>query len=443
MIKDGPRRQGRFIKSGSKVMDKVSLVDFSFDELNDAKVITPDNAKRTIIHSSFHAAEELNDAVVGPPKFNEDLSTRDSMRPVIFPTDFTKEWERDKKLRKDRVARQDDDDFDYDLEATRQKEEEERLAAIIAAEEEEEREKAKQQNQRQPGAKQNPAAPVTPAAAAKQATPAGGQWQSMDVVGKAIKGLMTEGEDDGLPGAPIQQAPAAPAPAPAPKTTDSFIPVGSAPTGAGAPIDPEAVAAEEYRQRVETLKANEAKLAELAEEAKAQGYRDGFRMGEEKAELQARQNASQLFGKVSELIHEFAGLKHEILNNVQENFYELCQAMAESLIKREFSLHPDTFVAVLRRAIDEAVEPGKFKIRVHPETFERIAGLGSSEILESLVRDKDIQAGDFKIESQLSVVDVSVTKMISELLQQADLSLFQQDQDQEQDQEVVRKDKAS
>jgi flagellar biosynthesis/type III secretory pathway protein FliH len=99
--------------------------------------------------------------------------------------------------------------------------------------------------------------------------------------------------------------------------------------------------------------------------------------------------------------------------------------MAEALVKREFSIHPETFVAVLRRAIAEAVEPGKFKIRVNPETYERVASLGQSDILESLVRDNEIATGDFKIESQLSVVDVSVTKMIAELLQQADLNLFQ------------------
>ena len=97
MYYEGPRRKGRFIKNGSRVMEKVSLIDYSFKDMNDAKVITLDNAKRTILHSSFHGEKDLADAVAPADKFNDNLIAREGMRPVIFPTDFTKEWERDKK----------------------------------------------------------------------------------------------------------------------------------------------------------------------------------------------------------------------------------------------------------------------------------------------------------------------------------------------------------
>ena len=148
----------------------------------------------------------------------------------------------------------------------------------------------------------------------------------------------------------------------------------------------------------------------------------------EKGELQVRQNATMVFGKVKELIQEFSTLKHAILDNVQQNFYELSQAMAEALLKREFSIRPEAFVQVLRRAISEAVEPGKFKIRVNPEFFDKIAALGDQEIKEALVKDGEIPVGDFKIESQLSVVDVNVGKMIADLLAQADLELFSEEE---------------
>jgi flagellar biosynthesis/type III secretory pathway protein FliH len=235
------------------------------------------------------------------------------------------------------------------------------------------------------------------------------------------------------PAAPGTAAAASPAaPAPAPRSPDDFIPVspGGAPgAGQGAPVrDLEAEAAQEYRQRIAELQASQKHLEEeaqkLREAAKADGYRDGFRMGEEKAELQARQQAAQVFGKVNELIGEFSGLKHAILDNVQQNFYELCQAMAEALLKREFSIRPDAFVTVLRRAIAEAVEPGKVRIRVHPDFYDKIVGLGDDTIRQSLVKDVEIPAGDFKVESDQSIVDVSIGKLIEGLLAKADLNLF-------------------
>jgi flagellar assembly protein FliH len=183
-----------------------------------------------------------------------------------------------------------------------------------------------------------------------------------------------------------------------------------------------------YRQRLERQKLEEAEAAAVVEEAKTQGYRDGFRTGEEKGEIVVRQKAQEVFQRVESLVNELQRTKHDVLANVQENFYELCQAMAEALLKREFSIRPESFVTVMQRAIAEAVEPGKVKVRVHPETYDRLAGLGSAEVTALLVKDAEVEPFDFKVESSLSVVDVSVRKLIGDLLQQADLSIFQDDQ---------------
>jgi flagellar biosynthesis/type III secretory pathway protein FliH len=402
---EGPRRQGRFLKKGSKVLDRVSLLDFSFEEINDAPVIDLDNAKRTIVHSQYHSEKEIEQTVKTPEKFNDDLIALDQKRTVILPMDFTKEWERDRRSRKDRAARSEDEEFDFEYDAAV------RFQEHQAGKEPE----GETETQPTPVVESQPQvqaeAPKTQETSKKEApkqtvgeTP---KYESMDVVGQAIKSLMVS----------APETPAA-----------EFIPVNTK-TDTPEPAAVEDTAAMSYKQRVEQQQIDQKKLDELVEEAKAKGYRDGFGVGEEKGELQVRQNAQAIFGKMAELMQEFSGLKHEILNNVQQNFYELCQAMAEALIKREFSIHPDTFVTVLRRAISEAVEPGKFKIRVHPEFFEKLSSLGDQEIREALVKDMDVEPGDFKIESNMSVVDVSIKKMISDLLAQADLTLFQDDKD--------------
>src|SRR4051812_17710583 len=111
---DGPRRLGRFLKKGSKVLDRVSLLDFSFEEINGEKVIDLDNGERTIVHAQYHSEQELNETVRPAERFNIDLVGNDQKRTVILPMDFTKEWERDRRSRKDRAARADDEEFDFE-----------------------------------------------------------------------------------------------------------------------------------------------------------------------------------------------------------------------------------------------------------------------------------------------------------------------------------------
>jgi len=194
------------------------------------------------------------------------------------------------------------------------------------------------------------------------------------------------------------------------------------------PQDPELASALTYKARVAERAIDQEELKHHIEEQKAQGYRDGFRIGEEKAELQVRAASKEMFEKIEGLIQEFQGLQKAMMDNVQENFFIVCQALAESLLKREFTIHPDAFNAVMEKAITEAIEPGKVKIRVHPDTYDRIISLGKNPLLESIIKDGDVAPGDFKLESQMSVVDVNIGKLVAQLLSQADLNLFAEEE---------------
>lgn len=411
MFEDGPRRQGRFIKNGSRVAQKVEVSEFIFREMAKTPTIQHDNAARSIVHAKYHIQEELEETVRPPDTFNEDLQGNAPRRSVILPLDFTKDWERDKKLRKDRSMRSDEEidfEFDQNLGSPTDEEEEETEAAVAAAETQG---AAPSSASAAKGAAGQPSAGVgrgTPTAAGRADQEQ--HYATIDAVGAAIKSLMTGGEPVPTAGVTL-------------KAPDAFVPITTQ-----SAVDVEAKAAEEYKQRLAAQKVYEAEAKAAAEEAKAQGYRDGFRLGEEKAEFAARQHASQVFGKVSELIQEFSNLKSEILTNVQENFYELSQAIAEALVQREFSVNPETFTTVLKRAIQEAVEGDSFKIRVHPEMYDRIVALGGDtarELMPSLTKDPEVEAFDFRIESNLTVVDANVRKMIKELLDKADLNLFE------------------
>ncbi len=439
---DGPRRKGRFLRRDSKVLEKVVLTDFKFGDLEASGNVMADNAVRNIIHAKYHEASELARNIEVPARFSEDLLTPQQRRSVIMPVDFTKDWERANRLSKGRRSRHEDEDFELESTlGTQTAEEEEEEAAQLAA-------------QAASGASRASAQP-SPAALAHAGHAIGHAGQSAALAAQAAGQAAAHAAGHVSQAAHLahsqQSAPAAPAPQeptpgplemdrfssidvvgkaikglgnasyPSPQAVDDFIP--NAPVLAGEE-DPEASTAVTYRQRVAEKQIDEEAVHKAFEEAKGRGFQEGYRQGEEKAEIAVRQNAELMFGKVVELLREFANLKREVLAGAQENFYTLCQAMAEALTRREFTIRPESFVAVLEKAIDEAVDTDAFKIRVHPDTFARIESVAPAELRASLVKDGELEPGDFRIESNLSVVDVNLRSMLKELLDQADLGLY-------------------
>jgi len=437
MLHDGPKKFGRFIKKDSSVMKKIALEEFRFSEINPLATIDQDNSRRSIVHAKYHPEKELTKAVRKPKKFEDDLSHPDSRRPIIFPVDFTGDWEREKKMRKDRSQRADeDDDFNFGTESGYENKaphssydltqhnitgsslpKELRKDPVVKSRDDSDEESE-----------------IT-----RLHTP-------LKIAGPAIKQFAQDSIDDKLGDHfSIGSAPNSHQPAPLNieqalnskqnlKTDSLTMPesiagqdefIASQPTIGHTIHDPEQNAAEIYRQRISQEKIDQEKIQALYDEAKAKGFEDGFRAGEEKGELQVRQSASTLFQKVHGLVESFMELKGTVLENVQENFYTVSQAVAEALLKREFKVNPDSFATVVRKAIDDAVAPNEFKIRVHPRMADKLSGIADKEFLKFIVKDPSVEDGDFKIESNLTMVDVSINKLVSDLINQTDISLFE------------------
>ena len=441
MQQEGRKRLGRFIKQGSSILDKVSLNDFSFDDVSNLPTILPDNTRKSVIHAPYHEPSELSEAVRPFKNIQQDLIPKHQRRPVMTPLDFSQDWERARRVRRDKDGVQDEEEFDY----------ENAMAHARAA-----RESAKKINPSQAtspqsasneeSSKQIPHIGIdTPdmlnplhilrkdEAIARESdsdknTPQfpsqvenkGLNWGSMDIAGKAINDLGHKTQTDFS--SPLKVA--VDALKKKSETTEDFIPQSGQFDPTQGLHDPELAAAEEYKNRLHEKQINQDELKSLIEEEKAQGYRDGYRLGEEKAEIQVRSASKEMFEKVESLIQEFGNLQKSMMENVQENFFIVCQALAESLLKREFTIHPEAFNAVMERAITEAIEPGKVKVRVHPETYDRLVSIGKNQLIDALIKDPDVAQGDFKLESQMSVVDVNIGKLVAQLLSQADLNLF-------------------
>ncbi|MCX6117188.1 MAG: FliH/SctL family protein, partial [Proteobacteria bacterium] len=180
-----------------------------------------------------------------------------------------------------------------------------------------------------------------------------------------------------------------------------------------------------YRNRAELESQNAALLEEIKLAAKSDGYNEGFRLGEEKGVLAGQHTAGEIFKRVTELIHEFEGLKGSVLGNIQQNFYELSQAVAESLLEREFSISPSAFAKVLEKVLKDTVSDNEFKIKLHPDTWQKVTDLKIPNFEGHLVKDPSILVGEFKVESNLTVVDGNAKKIVAQMLQNVDMNLFE------------------
>jgi flagellar biosynthesis/type III secretory pathway protein FliH len=130
---------------------------------------------------------------------------------------------------------------------------------------------------------------------------------------------------------------------------------------------------------------------------------------------------------IDRIVEELSQLKPAILQSAQHNFTEIAKALCESLLGRSIQLRPDLMANVIDRAIRDTLQNDSFSIRVHKEVFDALQGMNSFPHRTSLVADETIkQPEEFHIDSEITHVDGNIRKIIDEMLEQADLNLFEE-----------------
>lgn len=410
---DGQKKIGRFLKKGSKLLSCVSMVEFSFDEILENLPLGYDNTDRSIINTRFHDPEEIDRGVKQSPSINNELSDINKPRHgVIFPADFTQDWYNERLNKKRRRPDQDEDDEDFETSNFS------RVSPEI-------------KDQSSPGvtpenANHSPlladdwtealegtdnriaAQPVSPESVRNTDSNAAQKLLNTDRMSAAISKAFTQSSNPSGDAKTSHQ--------------DTFTPL---PTKTEqSPVAAEERAIETWKNQQMIAKENEQILEELRSQARSEGFQAGFREGEEKGLISGQKKAAQVFSKVEEIITEFEGLKSIVLDNVQKNFYELSQAIAEALLGREFSIKPEAYATMIQRIIKDTISPNEFRVKMHPDTWQRVVDLGIQELTPHLLKDPTIAVGEFRVESSLTVVDVSAKKLVQQLLEKADISLF-------------------
>ena len=418
MNTDGQKKIGRFLKKGSKLLTHMSMVKFDFDEIANPLPLGFDNPDRSIINTRFHDPKEIAHSVKTPPSIDAQLD--DPLKPrrgIIFPSDFTQDWYNERSNKKKKKVNSDEDEDENTVNVSEQFWAESALSAKEPSERSDAGDLA-----------------TNPQTLASEFTHAATTTLSVHPVPpENVRNNDPNGAGRVLSERDMSVAISKAFNPPAPQTlktethqkdANTFTPFPTA--SEEKPVAAEDLAIEAWKAQQQLALDNEKLLEELKSQARSEGYQAGFRDGEEKGLISGQKKAAQVFSKVQEIITEFEGLKSLVLDNVQKNFYELSQAIAEALLGREFSIRPEAYATMIQRVIKDTVIPNEFKVKMHPETWQRVHDLGLADLNPHLVKDASLPIGEFRVESALTIVDVSVRKLVQQLLEKVDINLFEE-----------------
>jgi flagellar assembly protein FliH len=400
MKQDFRKRVGYFLKKDDVLLKTMVLNDFQFADMNDVNVITHDNINKSIIHERLHTREDLVNAVKKSERFEEDIRDPDNMMAIITPEDFTKEWESQRKRAAKKIAGDIDmDEFltgsmkDKSQRSRSQKEQEEFFKEELENPGSEKSNEVEGECEGDAEGFQTLQAEVVAPVELEHVDPFTHQKNNLDKVGKAISRSGDKLEEISVH-------------AHEQESYETAVP-----------------AQEEQSSPPDTNGSTRLEEGEL-ESIRRRGYEEGFKQGEEKATLELQTVTGRVVGDIEKIITDLQKVKSKVLHNIQDNFYEVCQALAEALIGREFQLDPQAFAAVINKAIGETIREDEFKIAVNAEFFEILQAVQDESFKKRLLKDDTVAKGDFRIDSKLSVVDGRIKELISDLLRETDMQIF-------------------
>lgn len=463
--KDGQKLVGRFIKKGQLLEKVVKIESFSFDGPSTINSITPDNPDSNIIHTGLHEEEEVDQKLRPSSEIDEKLDGKNK-RHVIKSQDFTDDWFRIRKRHqtKKRGKLDEEDELELELEYLQQKsmsnntksappplaEPPARAEHIDIPLDKEETLSAPQEIANVISDRETDTDVFIEPTELSTATYEQEQ-QSIKEVGDAIKSVqenhlelsaklaeMASPLEDKITipqrDTSVNEASSLSQPNlennyTAPDPIDPAEHATPSPTDSSDNINPQEEtfkSFESYKEDVEPPQPSisEEELNQIIEEAKKKGYEQGFKVGEQKATIQAKQQINELSSKLYDTMAELEGFKVNVLKSSQENFIVIIQAMLEALLRKEFKVNPESFASVIEKAISEAIPNDDFKILINSQTFNESKDLFTEELKSKLVPSDKIPVDDFRIESSLTVVDGNITEIVKDLLQEADLDLF-------------------
>lgn len=412
--------KGRFIKNTHPNAQRVNIEKFNLVEICTADITYTDNQSSSIIHQKLHDREELDAKIRTPQRLDEKFKI-ENLRPVIKPLDFTSDWSKQRTYmsRNKSTLEEDDEENPEFINLAREIKEQSNISFDSDDQE------AKENNGHIP-LKISSEKPQETEYKTEEAEEAEEQSSSEpvsdDFESEAIQDTQAESaassENETNAQTSIEQE----------ETAENFAGIEAENT---TELNPTQAHDEFIPMSADNLNQptrSQAEIDEAYENAKAAGYQDGYMQGEEKGTIQSKENLKVLSEGLKDMVTELESLKANVLHNAQENFQIICQTMVESILNHHFKANPDALSTVIKKAMDESIENDNFTILVSKQVIDQVKDSIEESLRDKIKPSDDLEGFNFKIESNLTVIDGNINQIVTDLLEQADLDLFKEDE---------------
>ena len=175
-----------------------------------------------------------------------------------------------------------------------------------------------------------------------------------------------------------------------------------------------------------TLDNERKELPTAIQNARDQGYKEGFAKGESATHEKAVKEYSETINNMQQKIHDFClqidTSKKNIFANAHSLLLAFCYEFAKKIIHAEVSANPQVILPVLQKALSYIADRERLVIRVAKDDWETVSGrkdfwMPVAEKLESIAIEADerIEKGGCIVESNSGVADARLGVRFDEL----------------------------
>ena len=141
--------------------------------------------------------------------------------------------------------------------------------------------------------------------------------------------------------------------------------------------------------------------------------------------LEKIESKGVLTNNVKSIVEGLSGLKKSILASANKNYYEIAQAVSETLLRKEIIADESLLQSLIEQAIQKIPE-NNITVKVSKNMYDRLMSVTANKELQSIIKaDSSVEDGDFRVESDLNVIDGTVYNMVKDILKDFKLDLYE------------------
>lgn len=156
----------------------------------------------------------------------------------------------------------------------------------------------------------------------------------------------------------------------------------------------------------------------LAEEAKSQGYAEGFERGRAEGQKEFEESCHRVLKTLGEIVAE----RNNLISGLEKEVIDLVLDMADKVIRYELDRNDDAFVKMIQSALSTLRAPGYVIIKVHPDLYPKVCRLtddsspGKGWMKDIHVeQDDSLDPFDCLIETGCGTLDVGISTQLEQI----------------------------